>query len=102
MKELKRCTYTMRQDHIDLLEEISEKYALRSRSAALAFLIEEYKRLRKYELSCRSLRNVTSVYADSDSIRAAFKDGITSADISTCMYDHAADLLKGDNDNGEL
>ncbi len=99
MKELKRCTYTMRPDHIELLNEISERYALRSRSAALAFLIEEYKRLRKNELTRSSLRNVTSVYADSDSIRAAFKDGITSADMSTCMYDHAANLLNGDDDN---
>ena len=100
MKELKRCTYTMRPDHIDLLEEISEKYALRSRSAALAFLIEEYRRLRKNELNRINLRDVTSVYADSDSISAAFKNGITSADMSTCMYDHAADILKGDNENG--
>lgn len=44
MEQLKRCTYTMRPDHIELLNEISDCYALRSRSAALAFLIEEYKR----------------------------------------------------------
>ncbi len=99
MEELKRCTYTMRPDHIDLLNEISERYALRSRSAALAFLIEEYKRLLKNELN-KSLQNVPIVYADSDSIRAAFKEEITSADMTTCMYDHAADILNGDNENG--
>lgn len=49
MEELKRCTYTMRPDHIELLNEISERYALRSRSAALAFLIEEYKRYEKIQ-----------------------------------------------------
>ena len=49
MEELKRCTYTMRTDHIELLNEISEHYALRSRSAALAFLIEEYKRHEKIQ-----------------------------------------------------
>ncbi len=50
MEELKRCTYTMRPDHIELLNEISERYALRSRSAALAFLIEDYKRLYRQEV----------------------------------------------------
>lgn len=49
MEELKRCTYTMRPDHIEILEEISERYALRSRSAALAFLIEEYKRYERIQ-----------------------------------------------------
>jgi hypothetical protein len=49
MEELKRCTYTMRPDHIELLNEISERYALRSRSAALSFLIEEYKRHEKIQ-----------------------------------------------------
>ena len=39
----------MRPDHIELLDEISERYALRSRSAALAFLIEEYKRYEKIQ-----------------------------------------------------
>ena len=70
MQELKRCTYTMRPDHIELLDEISERYALRSRSAALAFLIEEYKRYEKIQACkdeyhrCYSVANVGGVYSD--------------------------------------
>lgn len=91
MKELKRCTYTMRPDHIDLLEEISERYALRSRSAALSFIIEEYKRYDRIQ----RLKDTHAVYVDTDSIKT-----LKSVDKSLCMYDHAADILKEDNDNG--
>lgn len=49
--ELKHVTFSIREDHVQLINEISEKYALRSRSAALAFMIEEYKRLdQKYKI----------------------------------------------------
>lgn len=65
MEELKRCTYTMRPDHIELLNEISEHYALRSRSAALAFLIEEYKRYEKIQVHrVYSVANVGGVCSD--------------------------------------
>lgn len=79
--ELKHVTFSIRKDHIELLNDLSERYALRSRSAALAFLIEEYKRLRKNELN-KSMHGLTSLYAD-----------------STCTYEHFSDILKGDNDN---
>lgn len=90
MQELKRCTYTMRPDHIELLDEISERYALRSRSAALSFLIEEYKRYERIQ----RLKDTHAVYVDTDSIKT-----LNSVDKSLCMYDHAAEILKGDNDN---
>lgn len=97
MEELKRCTYTMRPDHIELLNEISERYALRSRSAALAFLIEEYKRHEKIQAvkdAYHAAQARRSIYVDTDSIKE-----FESVDKSLCMYDHAADILKGDNDN---
>ena len=49
MNTLKHVTVSMREDHLQLLNEISERYALRSRSAALSFLIEEYKRYEKIQ-----------------------------------------------------
>lgn len=51
MSNLKHVTFSIREDHIELLNDLSERYALRSRSAALAFMIEEYKRLdQKYKI----------------------------------------------------
>lgn len=48
---LKHVTFSIREDHIELLNDLSNRYALRSRSAALAFMIEEYKRLdQKYKI----------------------------------------------------
>lgn len=93
MQELKRCTYTMRPDHIELLNEISERYALRSRSAALSFLIEEYKRYERIQ----RLKDTHAVYVDTDSIKM-----VNSVDKSLCMYDHAAEILKGENDGSML
>lgn len=50
MKQLTHVTFSIREDHVQFLKEISENYALRSRSAALAFLIEDYKRLYRQEI----------------------------------------------------
>lgn len=94
MKSLKHVTFSIRDDHVQLLNEISDRYSMRSRSAALSFVIQEYVRLSFKE----RLKNTHAVYVDTDSIKT-----LKSVDKSLCMYDHADEILEAmeDKDNHE-
>lgn len=103
MTPLKHVTFSIREDHVELLNEISDRYSMRSRSAALSFIIEEFKRHEKiqavkdaYHAAYHAASANHAVYVDTDSIKE-----VESVDKSLCMYDHAADLLKGDDDDND-
>ena len=103
MKPLKHVTFSIREDHVDLLNEISDRYSMRSRSAALSFIIEEFKRHEKIQAVKNAYHAAMgyadaakanhAVYVDTDSIKE-----VKSVDKSLCMYDHAGEILE---DNGK-
>lgn len=102
MKPLKHVTFSIREDHVDLLNEISDRYSMRSRSAALSFIIEEFKRHEKIQAiknAYHAAHNIASanhaVYVDTDSV----KDTIVSVDKTLCMYDYAEELLKDEKED---
>lgn len=100
MKPLKHVTFSIREDHVELLNEISDRYSMRSRSAALSFIIEEFKRHEKIQAvknAYHAAQATHAVYVDTDSIKE-----FQSVDKSLCMYDHATDILKGDDDNNAM
>ncbi len=106
MKPLKHVTFSIREDHVDLLNEISNRYSMRSRSAALSFIIEEFKRHEKIQAVKNAYHAATAthtaaqanhvVYVDTDSIKE-----IKSVDNSLCMYDHANEILEAMEDHGK-
>ena len=46
MSQLKHVTFSIDENDVTLLEDVAERYALRSRSAALAYVLREYRTLR--------------------------------------------------------
>lgn len=103
MKPLKHVTFSIREDHVDLLNEISDRYSMRSRSAALSFIIEEFKRHEKiqavknaYHAAYHVAQADHAVYVDTDSIKE-----VQSVDKSLCMYDHAGEILEASEDTGK-
>jgi metal-responsive CopG/Arc/MetJ family transcriptional regulator len=91
MKQLKHVTFSMRPDHVELLNKISDRYGMRSRSAALSFALQEYVRMSYREMTTHA------VYVDTDSVKV--KDSYVSVDKTPCMYDHAAEILKAIEDD---
>lgn len=48
-KQLKHVTISITEDHLREVEDVNSIYHMRSRSAAIAYIIEEYKRMKAYE-----------------------------------------------------
>lgn len=99
MKPLKHVTFSIREDHVELLNEISNRYSMRSRSAALSFIIEEFKRFEKIQAvknAYHAAQARHAIYVDTDSIKE-----LESADKSLCMYDHANEILESMEDTGK-
>ena len=46
---LKHVTISITEDHLREVEDVNSIYHMRSRSAALAYIIEEYKRMKAVE-----------------------------------------------------
>lgn len=47
--QVKHVTISITEDHLREVEDVNSIYHLRSRSAAFAYIIQEYKRMKAYE-----------------------------------------------------